>query len=126
MLQVTVRQLEGNEAAWKSTTKNVVLCKTKMLLVQFPGSSTNISQLQKNQKHQSEYVQKFSAVFYRLAESQWLLMLHAHETPKRIKNIWLASEITGVYIYKKWTCLRHEKCQNILIYKFLLEHNWKE
>ena len=63
MLQVTVRQLEGNEAAWKSNTKNVVLCKTKMLLVQFPGSSTNISQLQKNQKHQSEYVQKFSEVF---------------------------------------------------------------
>ena len=84
MLQVTVRQLEGNEAAWKPTTKNAVLCKTKMLLVQFPGSSTNVSQFKKTQKHQSKYVQKFSEVFYRLAESKWLLMLHAHETPKNI------------------------------------------
>ena len=126
MLQVTVRQLEVNEVAWKPTTKNAGLSKTKMLLVQFPGSSTNISHLQKNQKHQGEYVQKFSEVFYRLPESKWLLMLHAHETPKRIKNIWLASEITGVYIYKKWSCLRHKKCQNILIYNFLLEHNWKK
>ena len=37
--------------------------KQKCLLVQVAGSPTNISQLQKNQKHQSEYVQKFSEVF---------------------------------------------------------------
>ena len=53
-------------------------------------------------------------------------MLHAYEIPKSIKNIWLASEITGVYIYKKWFYLGHENCQNILIYNFLLEHNWKD
>ena len=50
MLQVTVTQLEGNEAVWKPTTKNAVLYKTNMLLVQFPGSPTNISQLQKKPK----------------------------------------------------------------------------
>ena len=37
--------------------------KQRCLLVQVAGSPTNISQLQKEPKHQSEYIQKLSEVF---------------------------------------------------------------
>ena len=50
---------------------------------------------------------------------KWLLMVHVHVTPKCIKTIWQYSKVTWVYIYIKWSCLQHTKCQNILIYNFL-------
>ena len=39
------------------------ILKQRYLLVQVAGCPTNISQLQKNPKHQSEYIQKLSEVF---------------------------------------------------------------
>ena len=57
------------------------------IVVQVAGSPTNISQLEKEPKHQSEYIQKLSEVFQRFAETKWLLILHAHVIPKSIKII---------------------------------------
>ena len=48
---------------------DILICSQKYvqilsdILVQVAGSSTNISQLQKEPKHQSEYIQRLSEVF---------------------------------------------------------------
>ena len=58
-----------------------------------------MSRLQKS-KHQIECIQKLSEVFQKFAESKWLLMLHAHVTPKTIKIVCVYSKMSGVYIQK--------------------------
>ena len=93
------------------------------IVVQIAGSPTNISQLQKEPKHQSEYIQKLSEVFQRFANSKWLLMLHAHVTPKSINIIRQYSKITGVYIQKKMVLFTTYKMskQYIICYWSLTE-----
>ena len=54
----------------------------------------------KKPKHQSEYKQKLSEVFWKFAKSKWL-MLNDHIAPKSIRIICAYSKISGVFIQKK-------------------------
>ena len=101
--------------------------KQRCLLVQVAGSPTNMSQLAtKGTKTSikvsiSKNVLKYSKGNLIQSGCSCYMPINTKEHQNYLtifQNYW------GIYyIYKKWSCLQHTKCQNILIYNLLLELN---
>ena len=104
---------------WKPTTEILHYVKQICLLVQVAGSPTNISQLQKPKTRKWVYSKTFWSIL-----KVCRVKMAAHVTcPCNNKE---HQNYLSILHTKKWSCLQHTKCQNILLYNLLLKLNSKD